>query len=288
MAFSSYETLAHADPSFPVIFHLDQISSLRTTGNAHWHEGIELLYCVSGTARLVADTQTQIMLPGQLSVIPSGALHYTAKEPGQDCLYYCLIADPSLLAQIAFPSNLEIQKQIEDPPITRRYEQIIREMETQEPFYKDAVKELVRLLFIDLYRNWSSSGIPAALPSRQPEMVKQAILYLRDHLHESLSIEDLCRQVGFSKYYFCHVFKKVTGRTVMDYTNSLRCSQARGLLESGECSISECAARCGFSDVSYFTKVFKRQTGLLPSQVKVRAAEKTSSVSHDKNFEKNA
>lgn len=119
-------------------------------------------------------------------------------------------------------------------------------METQEPFYKDAVKELVRLLFIELCRHWSSAGPSSPLPSRQPEMVKQAILYLRDHLHESLSVDDLCGQVGFSKYYFCHVFKKVTGRTVMDYANSLRCSQARQLLESGAYSISECAVRCGF------------------------------------------
>lgn len=284
MAFSSYETLEHADPSFPVIFHLDRLSALHATMNAHWHEGIELLYCVSGTARLVADTQTQIMRPGQLSVIPSGALHYTARENGTDCLYYCLIADPLLLSQTALPANLNIQRQVEDPAVTARYHQIIHEMETKEPFYKDAVKELVRLLFIELCRHWSSAGPSSPLPSRQPEMVKQAILYLRDHLHESLSVDDLCGQVGFSKYYFCHVFKKVTGRTVMDYANSLRCSQARQLLESGAYSISECAVRCGFSDLSYFTKVFKRQTGLLPSQVRQQAAAENT---ENKNFEKN-
>ena len=55
--------------------------------------------------------------------------------------------------------------------------------------------------------------------------------------------------------------------TVMKYVEFLRCRHAKELLESGA-SVSKTAVECGFSNLSYFTKVFKRQYGVLPSKVR--------------------
>ena len=54
----------------------------------------------------------------------------------------------------------------------------------------------------------------------------------------------------------------------MEYVNYLRCAYAQQLLKDGEYNISETAVKSGFSDISYFTKVFKQQMGRLPSDVK--------------------
>lgn len=57
--------------------------------------------------------------------------------------------------------------------------------------------------------------------------------YMRVHFADPLTIEAVCAAVGFSKYYLCHGFRELTGCTVLDYLNSLRCDYAAQLLAFG-------------------------------------------------------
>ena len=69
MVRTAYEPLPFAEAAFPVIFHLD---NLQHPVEAHWHEGIELLFCLEGTAEVVADTEKLTLRPGELTIINSG------------------------------------------------------------------------------------------------------------------------------------------------------------------------------------------------------------------------
>jgi len=264
MVRTSYEPLPFAEAAFPVIFHLD---NLQHPVEAHWHEGIELLFCLEGSAEVIADTEKLTLRPGELTIINSGALHYIPHRPGDHCLYYCLIVDPALLAFSPLPlGQNRLRSPVDDPAVREIYLQIVGELEQRAPYYKEAVKGSLALLFSLLFRRWAEDRAPAA--GHSPEMVKKAILFLQNNFTEDISVDDVCGHVGFSKYYFCRCFRRVTGRSIMEYVQDLRCSHAQKLLEEGACTVSECAALCGFADVSYFTKVFKRQTGQLPSHVK--------------------
>ena len=79
-------------------------------------------------------------------------------------------------------------------------------------------------------------------------------------------MDEICREIHISKYYFCRKFKKTTGFTVMDYVLKTRIVAAKGLLSETELSISEISNRCGFGSISYFCRVFKEHTGLTPLQ----------------------
>ena len=121
-----------------------------------------------------------------VSIIPSGALHYIAPVSGAACRYYCLIVDPSLLEGTSLPGGkTSLQRQVNDPQVQALYLQLAQELEAREPYYRDAAKSLIRLLFTRLYRCWSTGEErqPAAT-GHQPEMVKQAILYLQAHYKE--------------------------------------------------------------------------------------------------------
>ena len=91
--------------------------------------------------------------------------------------------------------------------------------------------------------------------------------YIREHFTEELDVEVIARHAGFSRFYFSRQFKETTGLTVMKYVEFLRCRHARELLEDGW-HVSKDALECGFKDISYFTKVFKRQFGVLPSKLR--------------------
>ncbi|MEG2570295.1 MAG: AraC family transcriptional regulator, partial [Clostridia bacterium] len=94
------------------------------------------------------------------------------------------------------------------------------------------------------------------------------VAYINKNFAHALTIEDISASVGFSKYYLCRMFKELTGQTVFEYLNFVRCVRAKLLLGTGEYNVSQVAELCGFSNLSYFTKQYKRNVGTLPSKEK--------------------
>ena len=66
--------------------------------------------------------------------------------------------------------------------------------------------------------------------------------------------------------YLCRFFKDYTSRTPIDYINNLRIEAACHELTSGDMTITEAAIECGFNDISYFSKMFKKYKGITPRE----------------------
>lgn len=97
--------------------------------------------------------------------------------------------------------------------------------------------------------------------------VKAAIRYIADHYAEPMSITDVARSVSLNPVYFGALFKKETQMQFRDYLNMIRLNQAEDLLRTGEWNVTEVALRCGFNDVFYFSRVFKKVKGVPPSKM---------------------
>lgn len=100
--------------------------------------------------------------------------------------------------------------------------------------------------------------------NRRIKMVMQHIL---NHYAEPLSVKDMAKMVKLSPLYFGALFKQETGQTFRQYLTTIRINQAENLLLSGMYNVSEVSAECGFSDVFYFSKVFKEHRGISPSEI---------------------
>ncbi len=94
---------------------------------------------------------------------------------------------------------------------------------------------------------------------------------MKKHYAEPITITNLAATLGFTKYYFCHVFNEITGSTVINHLNYIRCKNARKLILSGRCNITEAAGQCGFTNMSYFARIYKNVIGQLPSETKAEA-----------------
>ena len=90
--------------------------------------------------------------------------------------------------------------------------------------------------------------------------------YIEAHVAEDFSVRFLAETMNISLYYLSHLFKAVTGITVIEYRNELRMKRAKELLLDGECQIGEIAALVGFESIYYFSRAFKKAYGLSPSQ----------------------
>ncbi|WP_248547724.1 helix-turn-helix transcriptional regulator [Paenibacillus odorifer] len=90
--------------------------------------------------------------------------------------------------------------------------------------------------------------------------------YIFNHLYEELSLDRLAEVAGLNRSYLSLLFKKETGITISDFIQLERIEEAKRLIEVPEISLSDIASRLHFNDQSYFTKVFKKYTGITPKQ----------------------
>ena len=110
---------------------------------------------------------------------------------------------------------------------------------------------------------------------RHFETVEPAIQKIRDGYFEKISTDDLATLCRVSKCHFCRIFKKAMGQTAMQYLTDYRLKIADVILKGSNKSVAEIAAMCGFEDQSYFTRVFRQQTGLSPKKYRQSESDKT-------------
>lgn len=98
------------------------------------------------------------------------------------------------------------------------------------------------------------------------QQVLQAKEYLQDMLDHPISLADLGRDLGLSKYYLHRLFGAFEGQTPMEYLRDLRLKNAKKLLQRTSWTVADIAQRCGYESTAYFSNCFKRAVGLSPSQ----------------------
>ena len=97
-------------------------------------------------------------------------------------------------------------------------------------------------------------------------LVKNVVLYVESNLSGDISLKQLAEMNGVSATYLSTTFKKETGKAFADYVNGKRIDSAKHLLKTTRLQIQTVAQHCGFLDVQYFAKVFKKYTGRTPRE----------------------
>ncbi len=96
--------------------------------------------------------------------------------------------------------------------------------------------------------------------------MKKLLDYIDEHYAEPLSLTEMARHFHFNPSYLSSYFSSHNSEGFVDYLHRVRTDKAAELLRQGEATISEISDRVGYSDHSYFTKVFKKLTGMSPSR----------------------
>jgi len=256
-------------PDLPVNYSFDY--ETRGSGHltaAHWHEHMELLLVTQGVLRVNVQGSWVEAAPGELVVINAGEIH-SIPEKAEDTLYACLIPHESLCRRMALPvEEWTVEHHIQDQEAVRTLHSILHSLKEKPLFYKTEVqaRSLTLLIYLIRYHGCQRRENQQSAPSSRERMVKKAMTYIQENFKERISTEDICTWLGFEKSYVCSNFKAITGTTVLEYLNLMRCEHARELLRTGELSVSQCAAQSGFHHMSYFTKTYKRYMGQLPSR----------------------
>jgi len=104
------------------------------------------------------------------------------------------------------------------------------------------------------------------------DTIEATIVYMKGHLQEKITRDQLAGLAGLTPEHYSRVFKKYTGRSPFEYMMGLRVERALELLQRSPIKVKEVARRVGIDDPYYFSRMFKRMTGEPPSDRKVKQA----------------
>lgn len=110
-----------------------------------------------------------------------------------------------------------------------------------------------------------SNQIVVQQENAEPPAITKAKKYIQEHQGEEIALADVAKAVNTSSFYFCKMFRKVTGINFTDYLSRLRIERAKNLLLNPNLRISEIAYDVGFQSLTHFNRVFKKIVGQSPT-----------------------
>lgn len=110
-------------------------------------------------------------------------------------------------------------------------------------------------------------------------LVAQAREYLMAHVHEQLTVREVCLHLGVSQTTLTEKFRREMNQGVMAYFTQLKVTEAKKRIQASASSIGEIAEALGFSSVNYFSKVFKRYTGVTPTEYSRHVSKRRAAAS---------
>ncbi|AGX43151.1 AraC family transcriptional regulator [Clostridium saccharobutylicum] len=262
---------------------------LGSTFERHWHEHLQFFYFTIGEAILNCSHIQIKVHTGDLVIINSNELH--------DCTnlccnlkYYIIRVDLEFLFSnqvdtlqtkflIPLAQNLILFKNLvrDDKNINSCIEKIIVEYFERKLGYELAIKGYFYDLIVNLMRNYVEEILTQKqFDDRINNLARfdDIIKYIENNYYEKIKLEELAKMANMSTYYFVRSFKQITGRSPIDYINKLRIDKAFSLLKGGKFNVTEAALDCGFNDVNYFSRLFKKYNKMSPSEAKKLSGKK--------------
>jgi AraC-like DNA-binding protein len=200
-------------------------------------------------------------------VVNSNVLHYTGTD---DSLQYtCLIVRAGFCRQMGIAYDaLHFSALVNDANIVDRITELIAVYQAEDtPCRIARLNDLMLQLLIQLTEHHAVCKEASGASTQALGTVKQVVRFIRANADRRLLLDEIARSVCADKFSLCRAFKQFTGYTLVEYSSLCRCQRAADFLADGR-AVSEAAALCGFDNLSFFTKTFKRYMGELPSAYK--------------------
>jgi AraC family transcriptional regulator, arabinose operon regulatory protein len=229
------------------------------------------IYCAQGTGWCEIEGRRHEVHPGDLLVLPPEVAHaYGAdtQHPWTLHWFHATGGDiPHLLGELAVSAASPVLFLGQDPRLLGLFEELLGTLEhgyaPGELLYaSQTLHHLIGVMIRHRRENWRST------PDRR-QKVAQSIDYMKQHLGQPLRLSALAAMASLSPSHFSAVFKELTGYSPIDYLIRLRMHHACQLLDTTDLPVKEIAARLGYEDQLYFSRLFKVVNEVAPSDYRM-------------------
>ena len=276
---SLQETKQHGAVRFPFNLYPCTIPGDFSQVALHWHDSMELVFVKRGAGQVQVGAVTYPARMGEIYVFTPGTLHALRQTEGQSMEYENFIFELELLGGTGdlCAEKYILPLQSGRLPLTARLTPndlcylpaaaCLREIEdcnrVKRPGYELIIKgELLHFLalLIEQSKTLPSAGIA------DPQRLKTVLQWLSSHYSEPLFVADAASVCSCSPSHFMRWFRRMTGQSFVSFLNEYRLNLAAMALRSTDDTVLSIAAQCGFENLSYFFRVFKKYFGMTPRE----------------------
>lgn len=147
--------------------------------------------------------------------------------------------------------------------------QLLREMDINDTFSGDVIRGNLKLLLLSILR--SSGGqkkrlkTPMALRNEN-QLVSRTLQYVADHVYDKLSVETVAKEVGVSASHLTALFRRQMSISPGEYIRRVKLEESKTLIREGRMNFSQIAAALNYSTIHHFSRQFKDNFGMSPSE----------------------
>ena len=270
------ESVQHGTFDFPI--ELYKIDPLHPQYDMmyHWHPECEIIRIKKGKFLITLDSEEILTEAGDIIYITDGVMH--AGHAVEECEYECVVFDAKGVtsgnhASIRQMENVLSHKRIInshikncDNELKTIINSLFEAMDKRYPGYEFTVTGTLMQFYGYVFKNhlYSLNQETALKSKEQQLMMRDVVSFIEQNYADKITLNSLAKKAGMSPKYFCSVFYKITRKTPIEYLNAYRIECACEKLITTETSVTDIAFGCGFNDLSYFTKTFKKYKNTTP------------------------
>ena len=240
----------------------------------HWpvHEQFELFNVREGSAVYTIGGEELQARPGSIILLKSFSPHATLLSEDERVMGINLHFSPgSLLPELENVDELALAASAPDrlARMAPLFVDILEESRRPAVGARNCADAYLHLLLVECLREFgltARAGGDSALSQNDlvTARLERCTRFIHEHLHEELTLERLADEVALSPDHLSHTFSRFFRTTLTRYVTEARMKHAAEMLQSTALPLKEIAARIGYSDEFYFSKVFKRFHGMPP------------------------
>lgn len=244
----------------------------------HWHDELEIIYIRHGILHVCIEGHDYVGHDGSIFLVNPRELHFMGSDD-ISVAYYTLLFPLEFISfqtmddletNLLMPlrsGQLQLAREISDPALSQSLrmllEQVIQLNQKPGSLHCQIETRLLLLKALTLMLEHNLLLTPS-LSGNQVNLQREMLAYIQEHFTEKISLKILSEQFHLSEKYLSRYFKEHFKLTFSEYTNHLRLTCAKGLLENTKLPVTEISLCAGFPNVSYFIRMFKRQYGTSP------------------------
>ncbi len=237
----------------------------------------QLLYIASGKAHFYFNGKDEIVTAGHMVIYrPKEEQKYCYYGTDQTEVYWVHFTGnnvKNILRQYGISDSTRIIYTGTSLEYKRIFTQMIQELQLCRENYEELLTMLLRQVFIMIHRQTNSR--PKAKNSYLESEMEAAAQHFNTHYNTAISIENYAASRGMSTCWFIRSFKEFSGTTPMQYILAIRMSNAQSLLETTEYNVTEIGRIVGYENPLYFSRLFKKQIGIPPSEFRKHLREQS-------------
>ncbi len=278
MKFYTYrETMPHGTPDLPIDYYYVDEHHPRYQMIHHWHKEYEIIFVADGWLEITLDADVFYLKAGDIILVNPGVMHSALpKSAVYECVLFKLdtIIKQNLMRYSEGKALLS-QERVIPVFIAAQNSKIKTIMENlrlaiskkQAGFELEAISCISAIFAQIVGENLSVAASETSLKiSERLLPFENAVAHIEKNFASPISLEELSAVAGMSQNYFCEYFKRVSGKSPVEFLNCYRIEKASEMLMQTDYSVTRIALECGFNDLSYFIKTFKNQKNITPAK----------------------